>query len=189
MGEPELKITAKAQWPQGGVPIVVEVTDPTRPWLKVSMTVYHSDTSISVRGDDEDPESSFFRLGEVRVSVDNLHGAQPTQVLADSTWWRGLLTRVLEHLAFNSSDSDHAYERGVKLLYGWEDGEVEEAEFESAEDAEKDGESAMAGPPDLETFHRQLEVFLRAAFEGEAGGQASGGPDGPKAGTEGEESR
>lgn len=118
----EIRIDSKVRFPSFGVPHLVQVVDPERPWLTVELHVYErSDTEIAT-----------FRLAEVHLYSENLDEAAPTSLLMEGAWWSSILKKVLEHLAFKSTEFDRAAERGgdtFTYLYGWEDGEVQEAEF------------------------------------------------------------
>lgn len=104
----------------------VRVTDEERPWLDISLGVQSW----------TDADIVFFRLASVHIISDNLSESKPTLVLADGEWWAEVLDAVLEHIAFNSIEFDRAAERHdgeFNYAYGWEDGEVKDAEIRPAE--------------------------------------------------------
>lgn len=104
------------------------VVDEDRPWLEIRLGVQEW----------RDADIVFFRLANVHVTSANSDGAKPTLVLRDGEWWSSVFDSVLEHVAFNSTTFDRTAERSPDVftyLYGWEDGDVQEAEIRPADPA------------------------------------------------------
>lgn len=106
----------------------VQVSDEDRPWLEINMGVQHWN----------DDDVVLFRLASVHMVSKNFSESKPTTVLREGEWWTAVLDAVLEYVAFNSIAFDRAAERSEGAFtyeYGWEDGDVKQAEIRPANPA------------------------------------------------------
>lgn len=113
----------------------IHVVDEERPWLEVRLGVREW----------TDADIVFFRLATVHITSEDATESKPTSALRDGGWWSAVLDAALEHIAFNTSAFDRAAERSpgaFTYLYGWEDGDVQEAEIRPAEPEPRDDPGA-----------------------------------------------
>lgn len=107
----------------------VQVLDADRPWLEIRMRLRQW----------TDDDIVFFRLANVHIASEDATEAKPTLLLPQGDWWAAVLDAVLEHIAFASAAFDRVAEKheGVfTYVYGWEDGELREAEIHPADPRE-----------------------------------------------------
>lgn len=104
---------------------IIQVIDADRPWLEIRMRVRQW----------TDDDIVFFRLANLRIVSEDATDAKPTLLLPQGEWWAAVLDEVLEHIAFATGRFDRVAEKhdGVfTYVYGWEDGELREAEIRPA---------------------------------------------------------